>query len=230
MKKVFYIIVSLLLLAACSKSEIETWDSTPCVWFDSASKDTVIFSFYSLPETVTEYIQEFPITIAGEVSDIDRQVGVKILGTHNPESRYEIVSATIPAGKVDGTVQVKVYKTDNLKTAHDTLGIEIIASADFEVGLENYTRRAMVVSNFIARPVWWDMMMEMFVLGSYSDRKLKVIYEVLGSDEYFHEGAFTVMYKEDAAEIIYRLNKYCKDNNIKENPSDSNVISFVSLM
>ena len=194
------------------------------VWFTN-SNDTTLFSFYTQPEGTTESVVEVPISMAGRVADEDRTVTVKDLGSSpfNPGSRYEIVSAVIPAGEVTGTLQVKVYKTENLEEASDTLNFEIYGSEVFEVGLSDYLHHAIIISSSLAKPSWWDSTADRYV-GYYSEKKLEIIYTVLGSDEIFSSASS--WWSDDVQIAIYQLNQYCKKNNIKYHPDDEDVITF----
>lgn len=223
MKNALYITLFLMFITSCSKDEIGTWQVGPCVWFTKAN-DTTTFSFFSQPEETTEYVVEIPISMAGTVSESDREVMVKDLGSRNPESRYEL-SASIPAGEVTGSLRVKVYKTGNLSEARDTIGFEICASEVFEVGLSAYLRNTLIVSNLLAKPAWWNSS-ALWAVGYYSDKKLEIIYKVLGSDEVFANNPS--FYGNDISVAIYKLNQYCKKNNVKYNPDDESVIVFAS--
>ena len=211
MKNILYFTIGfLLIMTACSKSEIDTWDARPRVWFTN-SNDTTLFSFYTQPEGTTESVVEVPISMAGRVADED------------PGSRYEIVSAVIPAGEVTGMLQVKVYKTENLEEANDTLNFEICGSEVFEVGLSDYLHHAIIISSSLAKPSWWDSTADRYV-GYYSEKKLEIIYTVLGSDEIFSSASSWS--SDDVQVAIYQLNQYCKKNNIKYHPDDEDVITF----
>ena len=156
MKNILYFTIGfLLIMTACSKSEIDTWDARPRVWFTN-SNDTTLFSFYTQPEGTTESVVEVPISMAGRVADEDRTVTVKDLGSSpfNPGSRYEIVSAVIPAGEVTGMLQVKVYKTENLEEANDTLNFEICGSSVYQQTLnltisEKQELRRLLEENYL---------------------------------------------------------------------------------
>ena len=93
----------LFVAGACSKSDIETWSAKPRASFYMRN-DTVSFSFTTQPEGTTEGVVKLGITIAGRLADVDRHIAIKGLGgsPSNPGSRYEIVSAIIPAGKKRG--------------------------------------------------------------------------------------------------------------------------------
>lgn len=216
-----------LAVAACSKSEIATWDAKPRVWFSTAN-DTALFVFSSQPEGTTESVVPLKIEIAGKLADTDRSVQVNDLGgsQFTRGTRYEIVSAIIPAGKTRGEVLVKLYKTENLETANDTLTFQIVPSEDFEVGLsDDDLRNVIIVADTWFQPAWWDTSAESW-LGYYSEKKLEIIYTVLGSEELFTRGLSWT--SEEVSVAIYKLNRYCIENNIKYHPDDEEVIQFDS--
>lgn len=219
MRNTLYAMILTALAAACSKSEIETWNAKPYVWFTNAS-DTILFSFYSQPEGTEEYIVEIPLSMAGEVDSVDRQVNVKDLGSQNAGTRYEVVSAVIPGGETSGTLSVRVYKTDNLAVENDTIGFEIVESDVFLPGLEDYLKTGLVVSSRLSQPAWWTTMVEMY-LGYYSDEKLAIIYEC----DYYELFESTSSWSgDDVSVAIYRLNQYCEENNCTY--SDGSEIRF----
>ncbi|AZS29565.1 DUF4843 domain-containing protein [Butyricimonas faecalis] len=220
MKKILYYAIALLLgIMACAESEIETWKAKPRVWFTKAN-DTIIFSFYSQPAEITEYTVEIPISMAGPLSDKDRVVKVEDLGNADPESKYEFI-AMIPAGEKTGVLQVTVQKTGNLSVKEDTLGFKICVSDDFEEGLEEYLNNTLVISSKLARPSWWNESS----LGYYSNKKMEIIYAVPGVFELLNSDGY-LWWDAEIQVAIYKLNKYCRENNIKYNPSDENVITF----
>ena len=168
MKNILYFTIGfLLIMTACSKSEIDTWDARPRVWFTN-SNDTTLFSFYTQPEGTTESVVEVPISMAGRVADED--------------------------------------------------GSEV-----FEVGLSDYLHHAIIISSSLAKPSWWDSTADRYV-GYYSEKKLEIIYTVLGSDEIFSSASS--WWSDDVQIAIYQLNQYCKKNNIKYHPDDEDVITF----
>lgn len=223
MKKITYFAVLLLLgAAACSKSEIDTWSVKPRVWFTGAN-DTTVFSFYSLPEGTEEHTVEIAISMAGAMENVERVVKVEDLGSRNEMSRYEI-SAVIPANQTAGVLRVTVHKTENLGNAPDTIGFRICPSEDFEVGLEENLQNALVISNKLAKPSWWNREAERN-LGYYSDKKMWVIMQVEGAFETLDAGGYRWS-DDEISVLIYKLNKFCKDNNVKYNEDDENVIEF----
>lgn len=223
MKKITYFAVLLLLgAAACSKSEIDTWSVKPRVWFTGAN-DTTVFSFYSLPEGTEEHTVEIAISMAGAMENVERVVKVEDLGSRNEMSRYEI-SAVIPANQTAGVLRVTVHKTENLGNAPDTIGFRICPSENFEVGLEENLQNALVISNKLAKPSWWNREADRN-LGYYSDKKMWAIMQVEGAFETLDAGGYRWS-DDEISVLIYKLNKFCKDNNVKYNEDDENVIEF----
>lgn len=218
MKNVLYII-ALVLLTACSKSEIDTWSVKPRVWFKKAN-DTIASSFYAQPEGTIEYVVEIPISMAGPVSETDRDVTVKILESAN--SKCDILSAVIPAGEITGVLRVKVYRTDYLETANDTISFEICASEVFEVGLVDYLNNTLILSTKLSRPSWWDDFFAVYYIGFYSELKLGIIYDLFGSDQVFKEN---LVGGDDWNLATYKLNQYCKNNKICY-PGTDDIVKF----
>ena len=93
----------------------------------------------------------------------------------------------------------------------------------FEVGLSDYLHHAIIISSSLAKPSWWDSTADRYV-GYYSEKKLEIIYTVLGSDEIFSSASS--WWSDDVQIAIYQLNQYCKKNNIKYHPDDEDVITF----
>ena len=161
--------------------------------------------------------------MAGIRTDAERTVEVEDLGAKNDTSRYAF-SAVIPAGRETGVLRVTVYKTKNLTNAPDTLGFRICPSEDFEVGLEGYLENALIISNKLAKPTWWDEDADM-ELGYYSDKKMWVIMQVEGAFETLDAGGYS-WGDDEIVVLIYKLNRYCKENNVKYHEDDENVIEF----
>lgn len=220
MRNIFYSMLLLVVAVACAKSEIPTWEAKPRAFFTEAN-DTTLFTFLSQPDA-TEFVVEIPISMAGKIDSTDRAVSVKDLGCTNDATQYEIVSAFIPKGEVTGNLSVKVTLTDNLSEANDTIGFEIEASDIFEVGQEGSLKNYLIVSNLVSKPVWWDEDAD-YGLGDYTEQKMEIIYAVLTEEEI--EAMYADWYGADASIAIYKLNQYCKDNDITD-PDTGDILYF----
>ena len=226
MKHILFILTGILLLTACSKSEIDTWETKPRVYFTNAN-DTILFSFYTQPANINEYTVELSVSMAGIITDTDRELTITDLGgsKYNPGSVYEIVSAKLPGQQGSGVVQVKIQKTDNLNRANDTLTFEICASQIFDLGLtKEYWKTAIIMSNILSKPSWWNGRAERYI-GYYSDKKMEIIYSVNGAYDLFSSKSNN-WDSDEASVMIYKLNRYCIDNQIKYHPEDESVIVF----
>ena len=226
MKTIIYSLLLILFLVACSKSEIALWKAKSSVWFTNP-EDTLIFTFYSQPTDVTEYVLELPVSMAGEISEIDRNLVIKDLGGLYQDTHYEIISAMVPAGGIGGSLNIKIFKTANLDIANDTISFELCSSELFDLGLtSDYMINTIVISNLLAKPTWWNRDAESY-LGYYSDKKMEIIYAYPGAFELFNGENYN-WYDDEIIVMIYKLNRYTKENNIKYHPDDESVITFAS--
>ena len=87
--------------------------------------------------------------------------------------------------------------------------------------VEEYLNNTLVISSKLARPSWWNE----YSLGYYSNKKMEIIYAVPGVFELLNSDGY-LWWDDEIQVAIYKLNKYCRENNIKYNPSDENVITF----
>jgi hypothetical protein len=210
MKKNIILIIAcvcvVLGFSSCSKSEIPTWTDTARIWF--ASKDTTSFTFALYPDSTSKIIN-IPLTVAGNVESVDRTFDVSVVSNfRNSSSKYEIIQPTvIKKDTTSGFLRVRVYKTDNLNIARDTITFQLNNSDDFVVGLTGYLKGSLIVYNKFVQPTWWNRSAT-YSLGRYTELKLSIIFKVLGNI------TNTPLSSDKAkrAYNIYMLNKYCTDN------------------
>ena len=165
------------LLVGCSQEEVSTWMDKGRVWFSSA--DTLNFTFAQHPD-VDSYIVQLPVTLAGTVAENDRAINVAVSSpARDSETKYEILTPVIEQGATSGNLNIKVYRTDNLDTAADTISFTISASEELEVGLEGQLTKTLVVYNHYVKPTWWGMYTE-WVLGRFTEKKCGIIDNLIG--------------------------------------------------
>ena len=76
----------------------------------------------------------------------------------------------------------------------------------------------------MAKPTWWNARADQN-LGYYSDKKMWVIMQVEGAFETLDAGGYN-WWDDEIQVLIYKLNKYCKDNNVKYHEDDEDVIKL----
>jgi hypothetical protein len=210
MKKNILFIITLICMAcgivSCSKSEIPTWTDTARIWF--TSNDTTSFTFALFPDSVSKEI-DIPLSVAGNVESYDRTFDVSVISNfRNSSTKYEVIKPTIILkDSTSGYLRLRVYKTDNLNTARDTITFQLNNTEDFVTGLTDYLKSSLIVYNKFVQPTWWTRSAT-YTLGRYTELKLSIIYKVLGS---VSESPLSSD-KAKKAYNVYMLNKYCTDN------------------
>ena len=222
MKKIYThcIVAALLLLSAwgCSKEEISAWKpERGLVWFT----DTVVdYSFLGTGVAEGESsLVPIPLSVASVVSDRDRTVNVEIIRQPaDSRTQFEVQTpVTFRAGHTADTMYVRVVNSANLGEAADTIAFRVAASADFEPGLEPYRKVKLCLFNGYTQPDWWHSQVEQ-ILGYFSQLKMQVFVAVTGSEEQPVDDWYGI----DAEYLVYRLNDYVQQNNIRYPDDDPN--------
>lgn len=217
-------IIALVLLSicGCQKESIPTWTEKGSIWFNlSNQKDTMTFTFASLPDDSTEAIVKLPIALCGAINSKDRTIDIAIAQEpHNAKTKYEIQQPiSLLADSTSAFLKVKVWRTDNLNEERDTIAFSLKASEDLDVAFTSHLTCYLVLSNHYEKPDWWNANMDYF-LGEYNEEKLRIINLVLGSTDNPYP---------NMDNATWRLNKYKLDQYIeKYHPtySDGTPITF----
>lgn len=146
------------------------------------------------------------VMITGPVKDYDRAFQVSV----NPDSTTAIVGQhyesvqerwTIPAGSVSATVKVRIKRTPDLEVQPVTLGLQLIATDDFDLSfpefdaIPEYTAGTIVpefdasqhtlrINDIMIQPVVWSGSLqagnrESGLFGVFSRKKMEFLMEYL---------------------------------------------------
>ena len=140
------------ILNACQEEKIMTYDtSRAAVNFASSS---VAYTFLANPEN--EYVQEIEVNIIGDSVDYDRTFNVEIVDslTTATTDQYEILGGIVKAGEFKGTLSVKLYNSEALKTTALKIGFKIVDSDDFYAGNIESNQFTLSFSNKVVVPTW----------------------------------------------------------------------------
>ena len=202
---------TVISMVGCSKEEVSIWTEKGRVWFTSV--DTVSFTFAQHTD-VPSYVVQLPITLAGNIADKDRIVNVSVSSAaRNSKTKYEIESpVVIQKDSTSGFLNVKVYKTDNLDVAADTISFKISSSDDLITGLDAYLTKTLIVYNHYVKPAWWGMYTS-WELGRCTELKLSIIDKVVGLSN-IKGGPYDGKETDPNSWTIwkYELNKYLEKN------------------
>ncbi len=112
------------------------------------------FSFVTEPEADT-YLYEIPVYLTGKELEKDTEVNYETdtEKTTAPEGSYETVSAMIPAGKRNGSIAVRLIKTEELQGEMTyTLALRLLPSDELMVADSYYLNCRLTWSNNLPLP------------------------------------------------------------------------------
>lgn len=177
-KNIFYVFMLGMLLSACKKNNISTYESADNIYlnyydnkgiFDTSA---VSYSFSTSPGLASDTIW-VPVVIAGKREHRDRQFILSIVDTATTaikDKHYEPLKAfyVMPAdsGKIRVPVIIKNIDQD-LASKSVALTFRLVGNSDFKEGLPVKLRtKKLIYSNRLERPSWW--MYWQGQLGEYS--------------------------------------------------------------
>lgn len=199
--------------SACGDAEIMTYDTTyDAVRFTgvngrddlmasafSATDSCSFFSYSFIDNTFAESSDyEIPLFLIGKPADTDRPVGYRVVPekTTAPEGSYEILSASIPAGKSMGAVKIRVFNGEALASTTYTLRIQLQATDQLRLGPAAYITSELSWNNSIPAPTNTNIIRSynMLIAGQsnfvstspscISGNALKAIYAATGWDDW----------------------------------------------
>lgn len=171
MKRTIFLLLTAALLAGCEKDDPTRYDmSQGRVCFPGATPDELtehpgysktdsIFytsmTFKRQAEGAETAVIEVPVKLIGGAANSDRQIGYSVLdeGTTAQSGQYEILDATVPAGKSYGAIRIEVRYTPELDAEERSLTLRLTDSPDLRVGLDIYLKASVSWHNMLPRPV-----------------------------------------------------------------------------
>jgi hypothetical protein len=171
--------LSLILWTSCENDGFYYRDEArirlvgPEIW--TVGSDSLEFSFISYTDDVTEVAMEVDAQVMGNTVDYDRTANISVVSSKTTASAslYSVPSSvTIPANSGKGTFQVILKRGDILNTQSVSLYLQVEASDDFAVGVNEENHLLLKWSNTISKPSNWDdELAEHF--GTYSETKYR---------------------------------------------------------
>lgn len=174
--------VVILALTACSVDDF-TYQDTARVRLEgpeiyAAGTDSLTFSFVTYSSDTQEKVMDIDVLIMGNAADYDRTAAIQVVAdkTTATTDLYELpLTVTVPAGEVKGTLPVTLKRSEVLQTKEARLCIEVAATSDFQVGVEEQKRFTLIWNDILTMPTNWDDLEEFF--GSYSNTKYRFMIE-----------------------------------------------------
>lgn len=186
-RNIFYVLMFVLPMwfVGCDENGDDGYyDGISRVYFGEADTHHALGA---KPVEVTVYTAKIPVCVLGSPASRDMVARVKIdeALTTAPENMYNPVAAevTIPKDSIRGYVEVELLR-DEIPSDKDTtftLALQLEASDDFQLGIEESQEFEITFSNYLSEPEWWYLMESMY-WGPYHPMKYQKMIEFWGGE------------------------------------------------
>ena len=181
-----YLFIALILIGcvACHVNEIECYQDDNYISFVNKSSDTVVISFFMLGN-LTEYRYPIPVRNTGipQKYPMNFKIAVDARVTSMKEGFYHLPDECLfrPMSHLDTFyIQLKNYPALSSETA--VLQLNLLENENFRLGDRDYRSIYLKINDNVVRPDWWTDGVERYYLGSYSEKKFRLLVEVVKPD------------------------------------------------
>ncbi|WP_343303919.1 DUF4843 domain-containing protein [Chitinophaga niabensis] len=187
MKRLYAVIILCYWLMSCSKDAVDEYGEMSYVYLanDSASINEVHpieYSFAFHPGVDKDTVAVL-VKLIGKLSDQDRPVTLTIDATQTTAltSDYQLPAPMIlRAGRALDTIALVLHKSDRLKAEKFKIRLMLHSNEHFRLGPPANRYIDITFSDMIARPGWWNNVIETNFLGRYSNAKYRLFIEATG--------------------------------------------------
>lgn len=186
MKLNYYIFILFLWggIMGCNIDEIAVYQSDNFISFANSEQDSVVVSFFMLGN-LQEYLCPIEIRYTGIPKSEDQSFVVSVVEEETTLKReyFDLPENLVfqPMSKLD-TFYVYLENYDDLQKDKAVLCLELKENSVFKLGDRNYRRIYLIVNDNVAKPEWWTTRVESYFLGTYSDKKFRLLMEVVQPD------------------------------------------------
>lgn len=186
MKLIYCVLILFLIkgMVGCNIDDIDVYQSDNYISFTNKEQDTVIVSFFMLGN-LSEYSWPIEVRYTGIPKETEQSFVVSVVEdkTTLKEGFFDLPDKLNfqPMNKLD-TFYVHLTNYPELKEEKALLCLELEENAIFKLGDRNYRRIYLLVNDNVARPDWWTTRVENYFLGTYSDKKFRLLVEVVQPD------------------------------------------------
>ncbi len=206
------LLMTVMAVQACKQDTLMTFNHQPSAYFSwldddkSRLRDSTEVKFVLIPDA--EFTVNIPVKVTGALSDVDRQVAFMVVDTNTTAlaQHYDLPEfVTIPAGKVEGNLSVRINRTADLSAQ----GAQVVKltlrllpneqfNTDYREKLNTTTKKSRQVLNYsiyisdiLVKPLWWGDetgTATSAVFGTYSKLKFLTICQANGFPPAFLDG------------------------------------------
>ncbi len=163
---------TMLLFVSCDKDIDSFEEQNHFVYFDmpymldeygrktTQRADSISYSFELDDISVTSYTFKIPVNAISLAADKDRKYKVEVVAdettaTDSDWDKTSIANTVLKAGEVFDTLNVKVFRTESLRTEWKHITFRIVENEEFGVGYNNLLKAKISFSDQLEVPEWW---------------------------------------------------------------------------
>jgi len=200
-KTIFYFLMGLLALNACTEEELPVFSGTNAIQFASATDSVKTYMFFYDDPSVESATVNFNVLTTGYTSDEDRVFKITQVfpeGVTTAEAGKHFVAFTddmfvVKAGAVNAQVPITILRNQlEPKTAYQ-LTMQIETNDNFIKGDTTLLLRKLIFSPDLLKPNTWSSHATTYYLGPYSINKHAWMIEQTGQrwdDEFITKGVY----------------------------------------
>ena len=187
MKRLSVITILCCWLISCSKDAVDQYGEINYVYLADDSTDInevtpIEYSFAFHPGAVKDTVPVL-IKLIGKPGGQDRPVALTVdaANTTALEGDYQLPDPLVfRAGRAFDTIALVLHNSERLKTGKFKIRLMLQPNGHFQLGPPDNRYIDITFSDMIARPGWWDDVVERNFLSTYSDAKYRLFIEATG--------------------------------------------------
>ena len=201
----FFILSIIIMGTSCQKDDYLQYDSNYASLrfvYSASGNDSIVYSFALHPDT-EEGIVEVPFKLIGLATSVNRTVGVEVVSTGTTaKDNFIIENCELPADAIEGTLKVRVKKTDNLDAQNLSLVVRLCENNHFSAAPIDEDTYRIVLTNQLIKPTGWPF-------GEYSSVKHQFVIKVTGiaTDYNKWNNSDRIYYTGILVKALYEYNK-----------------------
>lgn len=146
--------------------------------------DRTTFSFGMKDESLEKDTAKIVVEFLGKVSNLDRNYQVRIVAdstTAVEGLHFEPFSTTqiFRAGRMKDTLKIvvkrKALSSSFLNPEDKRLTLEMVSTADFNLGMKDGLRTRLYINNYLSEPIWWKDPGRLPYIKFYHPKKWKIL-------------------------------------------------------
>ena len=193
------------LMTSCEEQDIMVFGEERMVYFEKFWRDAIAgtetadsteITFYFNHPSDMHHQADLVVVLAGRKLEQDARFRLRVVDelttalpedyTLEEEYTFRVLPVPDNATSMQDTIHIQFNRTPHLDEVDGgyRLVLEIVPSEELQVGQYERSRAIIWVSKEPVRPLWWDVEVETFLLGTYSPLKYKLFLEnIPGADE-----------------------------------------------